>query len=79
MRLALVLKRACSFRSAYLSSSEADLRLGSNCRPRGLEFPMIPPHIATGKGELSSRVSYWGNSNTLNYHVVKMGSLYESV
>ncbi|KAJ0741475.1 hypothetical protein HanOQP8_Chr06g0228501 [Helianthus annuus] len=38
-----------SFRSAELSSSEAYLRFGSNCRLRGLEFPVIPPHIATGK------------------------------
>ncbi|KAM0017158.1 hypothetical protein Hdeb2414_s0028g00704831 [Helianthus debilis subsp. tardiflorus] len=38
-----------SFRSAEFSSSEAYLRFGSNCRLRGLEFPVIPPHIATGK------------------------------
>ncbi|MFS7963448.1 hypothetical protein Hanom_Chr08g00738201 [Helianthus anomalus] len=74
-----------SFRYAELSSSETYLRFGSNCRLRGLEFPVIPPHIATRKDkpwflihlsvyalfELRSRVLYWGNSNILNYHVVE--------
>ncbi|MFS7938763.1 hypothetical protein Hanom_Chr05g00443601 [Helianthus anomalus] len=39
-----------SFRYEKLSSSNADLRVGSNCRLHGLEFPVISPHIATGKG-----------------------------
>ncbi|KAF5809101.1 hypothetical protein HanXRQr2_Chr04g0153181 [Helianthus annuus] len=33
-----------------LSSGDADLRVGSNCRLHGLEFPVISPHIETGKG-----------------------------